>query len=295
MPRDYFLQIARYPTCAYKVLLHLWGTANWKDGVWVHRWGTETVKRGERICSEVGLAYELGETRQKIRTALKTLTRLGEIQPTHNPHFTRINVLNYDAICTSTSYYTSENQPTPNPDLITIEEGKKLRSKEKDTPYRAYEIPNPKTEPAKCLVLTYKTTKGFAFDDRHWDKANFGRMSSAAKTLLGLCRDFETAEACIKGLGEDYDTKGLSWTLETICRNAGEWLKRNGRINENASRNGLRMAIAGRKSKETNSGDLVKTTEGEILASLRGSADTQERDQADNQNRAGGLYANDMD
>ena len=294
MPRDYFLQIARYPTCAYKVLLHLWGTANWKDGVWVHRWGTETIKRGERICSEVGLAYELGESRQKIRTALKTLERLGEIQPTHNPHFTRINVLNYDAICTSTSYYTSESQPTPNPDLTTIEEGKKVRSKEKNTSLAAkaateYVLPDPKTNPKGCLVLSYKSRQGVPYDNRDWDQANFGRAMVAAGSLLGLCGSLSLAEECLNDLSTEYETKGLSWTLETISRNASQWLKKRGLTNENSSKSGLRMAIARQRSKTENQGGLVKVSEGSVLDAFRDGKDSPGGDQADGSGERRGL------
>lgn len=152
--------------------------------------------------------------------------------------------------------------------------------------HKEYELPNPAVDPIKCLVLTFKTTKGFPFDDRAWDKANWGRSAAAAKNLLALCKDFESAESCLKDLGQEYDGKGLSWTFETVCRNAGEWLKKNGRIDEHASRTGLRMAIAKRNATGKSEALLAQTTERAVLASVRDGDDNGSRDK-ENDNRSG--------
>jgi hypothetical protein len=136
---------------------------------------------------------------------------------------------------------------------------------------KPYPLPNPKANPKGCLVLSYKIAKGFRHDDRDWDKANFSRGMAAAGILLGLCKDLASAEACLKDMGCEYDAKPLSWTLETVARNAGEWLKKNGRTDANASRAGLRMAIAKQSAERHGEGDLVKASEGPIPCAVRDS------------------------
>lgn len=191
----------------------------------------------------------------------------GELHKDSKPHQQVLKLLE--------KYGVSKGYPKG---IHTLKDKDKEKDKDKD---KDYVLPNPETDPVKCLVLTYKTTKGFAFDDRDWDKVNYGRSASASKTLLNMCKDFNIAEACIKGLGEEYDKKGLTWTLETVTRNAGEWLKRNGRIDENSSKSGLRMAIARQRSKTENSGGLVKVSEGSVLDAFRDGKDSPSGDQAD--------------
>lgn len=275
-----------YSSNAVKLYCILCAKANWKDGKWITGHGEITVKKGDLITSQDNLSEICHMSRDKIRTALKHLLEGQFITLETTKTYTRIHIVKYSG---NEKYLfletkTSPTNPQENP---TIEDVKMLRPKIKDTAL-PYPLPSPETSPDKCLVLTYKTTKGFAFDDRDWDKANWGRCAQAAKTLMGLCKDLPTAEACLKGLGEEYDTKGLSWTLETICRNAGEWLKRHGRIDENASRAGLRMALAGRKTERTGQKGLEPVSEGKILSAFRGGEDTQEGNQPNPETRAGG-------
>jgi hypothetical protein len=143
-----------------------------------------------------------------------------------------------------------------------------------------YELPDPTKEPTKCLVISYKVSQGIEYDNRHWDKANFGRCMAAARTLLALCKDLESSETCLRELGNDYDAKGLTWTLETIARNATEWLRKNGRTDANASRARFRLALAERRTEERRQEGLAKVSNGEIFATLRSGegrrCDTQE-------------------
>jgi len=132
-----------------------------------------------------------------------------------------------------------------------------------------YPLPEPKTNPKACLVLSFKARKGVPYDNRDWDKANFPRAMKSAGVLLGLCGDLAVAQTCLDALGTEYDEKGLTWTLETVARNAAEWLKRNGRIDANASRAGLRLAIANRRAKDGDGKGLEKVSEGQILDGLR--------------------------
>lgn len=140
---------------------------------------------------------------------------------------------------------------------------------------KPYQMPDPKTEPRKCLVLSYKSRKGVSYDNRDWDKVNFGRSMVAAGALLGLCQDLGSAENCLNDLGSEYDGKGISWTLETIARNAPEWLNKNGRTDANASRAGLRLAISQRKSESRNQTGLVNVSESTVPATLRDRPDSE--------------------
>jgi hypothetical protein len=158
-----------------------------------------------------------------------------------------------------------------------------------------YPLPDPKNEPKKCLVLSYKSRKGVAYDNREWDKGNFPRGMAAAGTLLSLCGDLASAEACLNDMSMEYETKGLSWTLETISRNASEWLKKNGRADANASRAGLRMAIAERKSKGSNQGGLVKVSEGAISRALRDGTDSKSGTEENDHVEPGGLHTENVD
>lgn len=154
-----------------------------------------------------------------------------------------------------------------------------------------YPLPDPKTEPKKCLVLSYKSRKGVEYDNRSWDKANFGRAMAAATNLIGLCGDLASAESCLNDISTEYDAKGLSWTLETVARNAADWLTKNGRTNANTSRAGLRRAIAERKSTSGDHEGLVQITAGAIPNTIRDRAPTQDGDQKDRDDGAGGLNA----
>jgi uncharacterized protein YdaU (DUF1376 family) len=75
--------------------------------------------------------------------------------------------------------------------------------------------------PVQRIVGAYKIAKGNDRDDKAWDKANFGRYSKAAKSLLDcFAGNLEAAVTYLLGTGEDWDGKGITWTLETIQRHA---------------------------------------------------------------------------
>lgn len=160
---------------------------------------------------------------------------------------------------------------------------------------RPYPMPDPKAEPQKCLVLSYKSRKGIPYDNRDWDKGNFGRCMAAAATLLGLCRDLGSAESCLNDLATEYESKSLSWTLETVARNAPDWLQKNGRTDANASRAGLRLAIAQRKSEGGGQTGLVKIPERAASHAIRDRPDFENGDQENGERSAAGLDAPDVD
>jgi uncharacterized protein YdaU (DUF1376 family) len=79
--------------------------------------------------------------------------------------------------------------------------------------------------PLQFVVAGFKAQKGYEVEDRAWDAANFKRTSGAARQLLVILgNDQEKAVQCIAELGAAFDKKGLSWTLETIVKNAYDWL-----------------------------------------------------------------------
>lgn len=133
----------------------------------------------------------------------------------------------------------------------------------------AYRLPDPKAEPAKCLVVTYKTLLGVPFNDRVWDRKLYGRNMAAATSLLHFCVDLETAEECMKQISSELESAGKNWTLETVVNLAPQWLKKNGRTDANASRAGLRSAIAKRRSENAGGGGLVQISEGSPPQPLR--------------------------
>lgn len=141
-----------------------------------------------------------------------------------------------------------------------------------------YELPDPKKEPQKCLVLTYKTLKGIQYDNRAWDRMNFGRCMVSASILMGLCRSLVLAEQCLSEMGDSYDSDDITWTLETVARNAHDWLKKKGHLDANASRAGLRMAIAKRQSEGNRQGGMVKASAGPVLGPVRDGKDSQRQD-----------------
>lgn len=100
-----------------------------------------------------------------------------------------------------------------------------------------YQIPEPKDNPVSALVIFYKVCKGIQYDDRTWDKIHFSRCSKAAKEILMVCEDFETAKKCVEELADRFDSKDLTWTLETIVKNVHDWkLERGDRKNVKQAR-----------------------------------------------------------
>jgi hypothetical protein len=112
-----------------------------------------------------------------------------------------------------------------------------------------YKIPDPKTRPVDCLVLSYKTLKEVEFDDRAWDKVHWARAAKAAKLLLEICGSLRSADTCMVEVSGKLREKGLDWTLETITRFAHDWLKqKRGGSGGNASRQRFFDAVTRQKS-----------------------------------------------
>lgn len=94
---------------------------------------------------------------------------------------------------------------------------------------RTYRIPEPTVDPISALVILVKVLRGVQYDDRPWDKVHFPRYTKSAKILLDICGSFAQAKRCIEDLVQEYDSKDITWTIETVTRHAHEWKRRNER------------------------------------------------------------------
>lgn len=114
-----------------------------------------------------------------------------------------------------------------------------------------YRIPNSRDEKqwAACLILSYKTIKGFEYDDRDWDKIHWARTAKSAKLLLSVCKNLRTADTCLCELGEKFNEEGFTWTFETILRHSTDWMLSKRGKDENRSRQRFLNAIAQQKTK----------------------------------------------
>ena len=80
------------------------------------------------------------------------------------------------------------------------------------------------------LVRAWKITCGVHKDDKPWDRINFARCALAAKNLLAAMGGDKTMAAdCMVEIYENLTKKGLTVTLETVCRHAHEWRNLNGK------------------------------------------------------------------
>ncbi len=123
------------------------------------------------------------------------------------------------------------------------------------------QLPRPLT-PLQRVVGTYKIAKGIDRDDKDWDKANFAIHARAAKKLLDcFVQDEKAAVIYVIGKGEEFDEKGLEWTLATIARHA--WDNRGKFKEESDGRKDSEMganSVLGppRRGGITQAGEIVK-------------------------------------
>ena len=76
------------------------------------------------------------------------------------------------------------------------------------------------------VITAYREAKGITADVALWNKANYPRAARAAQALLAsLGGDADKAVAYLSEMGAYWDKNGMSWTLETIARNAGDGMK----------------------------------------------------------------------
>lgn len=79
------------------------------------------------------------------------------------------------------------------------------------------------------VVKAYFIKKEYKDKWEDWCKIYFRRYCKPAKQLIDYFKDYKKAVDCIDDLGSFYDKKDLTWTLDTIVKNAPDWkLKNNG-------------------------------------------------------------------
>lgn len=111
------------------VFLHLLLTANWKESEY-HGY---TIKAGDAVFGTESLARELSLSRQQVRTALNHLKKTGEITIKSTNKFSVATIENwakYQLKCDGATNNLTNEQPTNNQQVTTLEEIKKERSKE---------------------------------------------------------------------------------------------------------------------------------------------------------------------
>lgn len=131
-----------------------------------------------------------------------------------------------------------------------------------------YAIPEPSENPAGSLVIYYKVTKNVEYDDRVWDRRNFGRFMSAASDLLEILNGFENAKKCLDELGTKFTSANLDWTLETVVRHAHDWKQKRGIRNGAESRKRFFDAVAKQRASDANMEKGKLTSAGEVLSTL---------------------------
>ena len=113
---------------AKNVFIHCLLKANWKDG----RFQGYDVPRGSFVTGRRQLSQELNISEQSIRTALKRLKSTNEITIKTTKNFSIITIVNYEKYQETNqeiNQHLTNNQPTANQHLTTIEEYKEIKNK----------------------------------------------------------------------------------------------------------------------------------------------------------------------
>lgn len=77
------------------------------------------------------------------------------------------------------------------------------------------------TTPLQKYLAGIKILQGYALDDRKWDSVYFKRYARAGSDMLKFFDDnWEAAIELSEKMVKEYKSKGLSWTVETLVRNA---------------------------------------------------------------------------
>lgn len=103
----------------------------------------------------------------------------------------------------------------------------KVKDKDKDNKSLATELPKidkPLSDVQK-VVTVFKLVSGYPKEDKSWDKMHFARYSKSAKSLIEFLGDWKSAGNCVQDIYEQLSAKGLTVTLETICKHSADWKK----------------------------------------------------------------------
>lgn len=132
----------------------------------------------------------------------------------------------------------------------------------------AYLIPEPSENPAAALVMFYKITRGIEYDDRIWDRKNFGRFMASASDLLEICKTYEEAKKCLEELSAKFSATDLSWTFETIVKHSFDWKQKRGKRNDAEIRKRFHNALLQQRSDNASPVKGELTSAGQILESV---------------------------
>ena len=122
-------------------------------------------------------------------------------------------------------------------------------------PEKPYEVPLPESDPLGALVVVYKVLKDFKFDDRAWDRDNYGRVALKAKLILDVLGDFKLAVRFLESKAEWFKKTGKDdWRIDWVVPDAHEYKKnldkKLGRNDEAGNRQGLSFAVDERRAAE---------------------------------------------
>lgn len=117
--------------------------------------------------------------------------------------------------------YTRPRPTIPEPNLPTATTADtNARAREEGEP----DIPDPKTDPAKALVVYFKVLKGIPWEDAQWNEDWMGIYIDKAKALLARAGDYNTAYECLEHYGAEWNAKGFKdWKFDGIIKRVVEW------------------------------------------------------------------------
>ena len=154
-------------TC--RLFFHLLLRANWKDG----RFQGMEIPRGSLVTSYNNLAAETGLSVKNVRTALKHLETTGEVAVNRHPKFSVVTVNNYNLYQsdgTINGSQVADNRQTTGKQVATIEEVKKVRSKESNN-----NIPSAPDDKSPCAG-SFLLNDGTSYEITENDVENFQQL-----------------------------------------------------------------------------------------------------------------------
>lgn len=112
-------------------------------------------------------------------------------------------------------------QPSSHREPPLGREGKGRERKGRDIAPAAPVAGGREDTPLQAIIQGYKVLKGVDRNDTAWDKANFSRYARAGRKLLDrFGGSLDLAQQYLAWRSQGLDESGLSWTLDTIAKQA---------------------------------------------------------------------------
>lgn len=137
---------------------------------------------------------------------------------------------------------------------------------------KPYLRPDPEKDPTGALICAYKVLKGFAWDDRNWDKRHQPRARKAAKDLIEACGGLIPAHECMKALAKRFKDAGLDWNFNTLVKHADDWMlaqRQKGETDGRVHSQGVSKPESNREAAPRASRGGGFVTAGEVLSGIR--------------------------